>query len=76
MPSDCNFLDCCSNHSWGVPQSPDCGSSYNMQVKMSEDEVDDDKDIVNDVEGVQNLGGREMLSCMREGISVCVVGWC
>ena len=22
------------------------------------------------------LGGREMLSCMREGISVCVVGWC
>ena len=43
---------------------------------MSEDEMDDDKDIVNDVEGVQNLGGRDMLSCMRDGISVCVVGWC
>ena len=26
-----------------------------------------------DIEGKQNLGGREMLSCMRKGIYVCVV---
>ena len=35
--------------------------------------MDDDKGPVNDVEVVQNLGGREMLSCMTEGSSVCVV---
>ena len=29
--------------------------------------------MINDVDGVQNLSRREMLSCMREGISVCVV---
>ena len=26
-----------------------------------------------DIEGKQNLGGREMLSCMRKAIYVCVV---
>ena len=31
-----------------------------------------DKSIVNDVEGVQNLGGREILSSMRDGICVRV----
>ena len=45
-----------------------------MLGKMREGEVDDDKGMVNDVEGVQNQGGREMLSCFREGISVFVVG--
>ena len=44
-----------------------------MQGKMREGGVDDDKSMVNDVEGVQSLGGREMLSSMREGISVCLV---
>lgn len=32
--------------------------------------MDDDKDMVNDVEGVRSLGGREMLSSMRDGICV------
>ena len=45
-----------------------------MLGKMREGEVDDDKDMVDDVEGVQNQGGREMLSCFRGGISVFVVG--
>ena len=44
-----------------------------MQKKMREGEVDDGKGRVKDVEGVHNLGGREMLSCMKEGISVCMV---
>ena len=35
--------------------------------------MDDDKDIVNDVEDVGNLGRREMFSSMREWISVCGV---
>ena len=35
--------------------------------------MDYDRDIVQEVESQQNLGGREMLSCMRKGISVCVV---
>ena len=59
--------------SGGVPQSPDCWSSCNVQEKMREGEVDDGKGRVKDVEGVHNLGGREMLSCMKEGISVCMV---
>ena len=28
--------------------------------------------MVNDVDGVRNMSRREMLSCMEEGISVCV----
>ena len=39
---------------------------------MREAGEDDDKGIVSDVEGVQSLGGREMLSSMRDGICVCV----
>ena len=35
--------------------------------------MDYDRNIVQEVESKQNLGGREMLSCMRKGISVCVV---
>ena len=35
--------------------------------------MDYDRDIVQEVQSKQNLGGREMLSCMRKGISVCVV---
>ena len=38
-----------------------------------EGKVDHDKGMVNDVEAVWNLGGREMLSCLRERISVFVV---
>ena len=53
--------------------SPDCWSSCNMRVKMREGGVDDDKGVGNDVEGVQSLVGGEMLSSMREGISVCVM---
>ena len=32
----------------------------------------DDKIMVNDVEGVQSLGGREMLNSIGDGICVCV----
>ena len=44
-----------------------------MWGKMREAGEDDNKGIVSDVEGVQSLDGREMLSSMRDGICVCVV---
>ena len=43
-----------------------------MRGKMRGGGEDDDKGMVSDVEGVQSLGGREMLSSMRDGICVCV----
>ena len=39
---------------------------------MREGGEDDDKGMVSNVEGVQSLGGRELLSSMRDGICVCV----
>ena len=51
-----------------VPQSPDCWSSCNIRGKMREGGEDDDKGMVSVIEGVQSLGGREMLSSMRDGI--------
>ena len=39
---------------------------------MREGGEDDGKGMVSDVEGVWSLGGREMLSSMRDGICVCV----
>ena len=41
--------------------------------KMREGGVDDDKGMVSDLEGVSSLGGREMLSSVREVISGYVV---
>ena len=35
--------------------------------------MDDDRGMAKEVEVVQNLGRKDMLSCMREGISVCAV---
>ena len=64
----------CCKHGGGVPRSPDCCSSCNMQGKMREGGVDDGKGMVSDVEGVWSLGGREMFSSMGGGrISVCLV---
>ena len=39
---------------------------------MSEGWLGDDKGMVNDVEGMYSLGGKEMLSSMRDEICVCV----
>ena len=39
---------------------------------MTEGGEDDDKGMASDIEGVQNLGGRETLSPIRDGICVCV----
>ena len=39
---------------------------------MRESGEDDNKRMVSDVEGVQSLGGREMLSYIRDVICVCV----
>ena len=47
---------------------PDCWSSCNMCGKMRAGEVDDDRGMVNNVDVC-----REMLSYMRDRISVCVV---
>ena len=44
-----------------------------MWGNMGEGEMEDDRVIVKVVEGVRNLGGREILSCMRAGI---LVWWC
>ena len=40
---------------------------------MREGGEDDGKGMVSDVEGVQSLGGREMLSSMRDGICVALM---
>ena len=40
---------------------------------MRESGDDDKKDMVSDAEGMWSLGGREMLSSMRDEIYVCVV---
>ena len=45
---------------------------YNIRLKIGEDGEDDDKGMVSDVEGVQSLGEREMLSSFRDGICACV----
>ena len=39
---------------------------------MKKDGEDDDKGMVRDVDGVRSLGGREMLSSMRDGICIFV----
>ena len=65
-PSDCNFLCCCCWYRGGTPQSPNCWSSCNCEVK-----VDDDKAMVDDVESVQNLG--ERYAKLHEGKDFCVV---
>ena len=51
-----------------VPQSPDCWSSCNIRGEMREGGENDDKGMVSVIEGVRNLGGREMSSLMRDGI--------
>ena len=55
-----------------VSQSPDWWSSFNAPGKMREGGDDDGKGMVSDVEGVQRLGGREIMSSMRGEIFVCV----
>ena len=57
-------------------QSPDYCSSSNVQGKMGKGEMEDDRGMVIEVEGmvfVRNLGMRQILKFMRAGISVCVV---
>ena len=44
-----------------------------MQGKMREGEMDGDSSTAKEVQGVRNLSGREMLSCMREEFFVCAV---
>ena len=39
---------------------------------MSKGGKDDAKGMVSDIEGVRSLGGREILSFIRDGIFVCV----
>ena len=63
----------CCRHGGEVSQDADCCSSCNVRGKMSEGRVDDGKGMISDVECVRSLGGREMFSSMRRGISVCVV---
>ena len=60
----------CCRHSGRVPHSPDFWSSCNVRGKMREEEVDDDKGMVNDVQGVQNLGGRDVK--LDEGRDFCL----
>ena len=71
-PSDCEFLFHCCWPSRTVSQSPDCWSSCNIRLKIREGGEDDDKGMVSDIEGVQSLGGREMLSSFRDEICASV----
>ena len=63
-------VGCCSG---GAAQSPICESSCNVRGNVRMGEVDDDRGMVSYVEEVLNLGGRDMLSRMRDGTTVCVV---
>lgn len=56
-------VGCCSG---GAAQSPICESSCNVRGNVRTGEVDDDRGMVSDVEEVLNLGGRDMLSRMRD----------
>ena len=47
-----------------------------MQGKVGEGEMEDDRGMVMELEGVWNLGGMGMLSCMRAGIGMSVWYWC
>ena len=42
-------LGCWFRYSGGVPQSPDCRSSYNVRDKMGESEMEDDRGIIVEV---------------------------
>ena len=66
---------CCCVDGRGVPQSPNRWISRKMQGKMEEGEMEDDKGMVMEVEGVWNLGRMGMFNCIRAGIgmSVCVL---
>ena len=55
-----------------VPQSPICWSSSKVRGKLREGGENDSKGMVSNVEGVQSLGGTEMLSSMRDGICTFV----
>ena len=65
-------LGCCCWPVRRVPQSPICWSSCNVRGKMREGGEDDSKGMVSNVEGVQSLGGTEMLSSMRDVICAFV----
>ena len=67
------YFSGCYRDSRGIPQSPNCCSSYNLWGKMGESEMDDDRSMVKEVEGMWNFGRREMSHYLSEGISVCVV---
>ena len=51
-----------------IPQSSKCWSTCNIWGKMREGGEDDGKGMVSVIEGLQSLGGREMLSPMMDGI--------
>ena len=59
----------------GTLQSPNCSKSCKVWRKIGEGEMEDDRDMVMEFEGVQNLGRMGILSCSREGIRmlVCVL---
>ena len=40
---------------------------------MGEEEMEDKRDMVTEVDSTRNLGRTEMFCCMRVGILVCVV---
>ena len=66
-------LGCCCRHSERIPQSRNCWDACSLQGKMGEEEMEDKRDRVTEVESMRNLGRTEMFSWMRVGILVCVV---
>ena len=60
-------LGCCCRHSGECPQNLDCCSSCNVQGKIGDGEMKDDMGMVKAVEGVFNLGAREMLVARGQG---------
>ena len=61
-------------HSGGVPQSPDCWSFCYVQGKMRASEVDDDRGMVSDADGVWDLGREDVELLERQDFCLCGCG--
>ena len=66
---------CCCADCREALQNPNCWRSCKIWGKMGEGEIEGDKDMLMEVEGVWTLGRMGILSCMRAGIEmlVCVL---
>ena len=65
-------LGCCYVDGRGAPQSPNRWRSCKVRGRIEEGEIGSDRGMVMEVEGVWNLGGIRILSCIRTVIGTLV----